>query len=219
MCIRDRVGKHGRTVLFVSHQMEAVSKLCSRAILLHKGAVVEAGGTRKVIDRYLQNAQELIRMPLRERRDRSGNGRIRFTATWAEDEKGRKGVPVLSGEKLTIVAEYETSGDETISGVRVAFAVSDNIGSQFTDLTNILSGDYFELHGTRRGAFHCTIPRVPLNSGQYSYHAFVCSSLGIEDFILDAGSFEVETGDFFGTGRTVEQPQGNILIDQNWSLC
>jgi len=211
------VGKEGRTVLFVSHQMEAVSNLCSRVILLHDGAVVETGESSKVIDRYLQNTQELIRIPLSERKDRRGNGRVRFTSTWSEDEQGRKGMPVLSGEKLTIVAEYESANEEMITGVKVAFAVSDKNGTQFTDLTNIISDDYFELE-RRRGVFHCTIPRLPLNSGRYSYHVFLSSSLGIEDFIHDAGSFEVEGGDFYGTGRTVDQREGLILIDQHWTL-
>lgn len=216
--MQDVSTKEGRTVLFVSHQMEAISNLCSRAILLQNGTLLESGPTRAVIDCYLQSAQKLDMTPLMERRDRSGNGRIRFTATWTENAQGNRGIPVLSGDALTIVAEYELPSDGKISSVRVAFALMDSNGTQFTDLTNILSGDYFELLG-HRGEFRCTVPRLPLNSGRYSYHAFVCSSLGIEDFILNAGCFDVEVGDFFNTGRTVDLEQGIILIDQQWSSC
>lgn len=42
----------GRTVLFVSHNMGAVSALCKNAILLSKGQVEEAGDTGKVINKY-----------------------------------------------------------------------------------------------------------------------------------------------------------------------
>lgn len=212
------VGREGRTVLFVSHQMESISNLCTRAILLQNGTLIESGQTRTVIESYLQSAQKLDTTPLLERKDRSGTGRIRFTSTWTENAQGKKGVPVLSGDDLTIVAAYELPRDEKISGVRVAFGLMDKIGTQFTDLTNTLTGDSFELQG-RRGEFRCTIPRLPLNTGRYSYHAFVCSSLGTEDFILNAGSFEVEVGDFFVTGRTVDQQQGTLLIDQQWMLC
>ena len=215
--MQDVSTKEGRTVLFVSHQMEAITHLCSRAMLLQNGTLLESGPTRSVIDRYLQSAQQLDMIPLTERRDRSGNGRIRFTATWTENAPGKRGIPVLSGDALTIVAEYELPDGGNISSVRVAFALMDSNGTQFTDLTNILSGDYFELGDQRRGEFRCTIPKLPLNSGRYSYHAFVCSSLGIEDFILNAGYFDVEVGDFFHTGRTVDQEQGSILIEQQWS--
>ena len=49
------VGSHGRTVLFVSHNMAAINRLCSRAILLHQGGVVADGEATPVVHRYLQS--------------------------------------------------------------------------------------------------------------------------------------------------------------------
>jgi lipopolysaccharide transport system ATP-binding protein len=48
----DSVAKQGRTVLFVSHNMAAVSALCSTGILLEEGKVIESGSIQKVIHRY-----------------------------------------------------------------------------------------------------------------------------------------------------------------------
>jgi lipopolysaccharide transport system ATP-binding protein len=47
------VGKGGRTVLFVSHNMGAVTTLCRTAIWLNGGRVVQAGSTRQIVDEYL----------------------------------------------------------------------------------------------------------------------------------------------------------------------
>jgi len=47
------VGKHGRTVLFVSHSMPAITRLCERAILLHEGRVVHDGPSHEVVRTYL----------------------------------------------------------------------------------------------------------------------------------------------------------------------
>lgn len=44
----------GRTVLFVSHQMHAVSRLCDRTLWLDKGGIVDEGGSAEVVARYLQ---------------------------------------------------------------------------------------------------------------------------------------------------------------------
>jgi lipopolysaccharide transport system ATP-binding protein len=44
----------GRTVIFVSHQMQAVSQLCDRAIQLEKGEIVNDGPAADVVARYLQ---------------------------------------------------------------------------------------------------------------------------------------------------------------------
>ena len=49
------VGQHGRTVLFVSHNMPAVSRLCERAILLNGGRVQIDGPTHEVISNYMNS--------------------------------------------------------------------------------------------------------------------------------------------------------------------
>jgi lipopolysaccharide transport system ATP-binding protein len=49
----DKVAKTGRTVLFVSHNMDAVQQFCSRSILLEKGEVLKIGKTSEVISKYL----------------------------------------------------------------------------------------------------------------------------------------------------------------------
>jgi lipopolysaccharide transport system ATP-binding protein len=48
------VGKEGRTVLFVSHNMSAVSQLCSRVLMLEGGRLVESGPAQGVIESYLK---------------------------------------------------------------------------------------------------------------------------------------------------------------------
>lgn len=47
------IGQEGRTVLFVSHSMPAITRLCERAILLHEGRIVENGPSHRVVNTYL----------------------------------------------------------------------------------------------------------------------------------------------------------------------
>lgn len=47
------VARHGRTVLFVSHNLPAVKSLCSRALLLEAGRVALDGGVDRVVNAYL----------------------------------------------------------------------------------------------------------------------------------------------------------------------
>ena len=49
------VGSTGRTVLFVSHNTQAVLRLCQRVILLDKGGLLEDGNPREVIAKYLNS--------------------------------------------------------------------------------------------------------------------------------------------------------------------
>jgi lipopolysaccharide transport system ATP-binding protein len=48
----DRVGKEGRTVIFVSHDLLALGGLCSKAYLLNKGSVIKTGKPSEVIQFY-----------------------------------------------------------------------------------------------------------------------------------------------------------------------
>jgi lipopolysaccharide transport system ATP-binding protein len=52
----EDLSESGRTVLFVSHQMQAVAQLCDRVLLLEKGRVVREGPSPDVVAYYLQNA-------------------------------------------------------------------------------------------------------------------------------------------------------------------
>jgi len=50
------VAKEGRTVLFVSHNMEAIAKLCERVFLLDQGKLISSGPANEIIEQYLKNA-------------------------------------------------------------------------------------------------------------------------------------------------------------------
>jgi lipopolysaccharide transport system ATP-binding protein len=54
-CLRkmENVGQEGRTVIFVSHNMPAITRLCDRIILLDEGRIVEDGPADKIVSRYL----------------------------------------------------------------------------------------------------------------------------------------------------------------------
>lgn len=56
--IHGMASGQGRTVLFVSHDMQAVAQLCPNALLLHQGQIVAQGPSKAVINQYLQNFEE-----------------------------------------------------------------------------------------------------------------------------------------------------------------
>lgn len=51
--MEDVSKNHGRTVLFVSHQMDAIKSLCSKCVLLEHGKVMQIGETQEIIESYL----------------------------------------------------------------------------------------------------------------------------------------------------------------------
>jgi len=51
----EDIGHHGRTVLFVSHNLASITRLCSRAILLERGRVERDGAAHEVVRFYLHS--------------------------------------------------------------------------------------------------------------------------------------------------------------------
>ena len=49
----DELKGQGKTIIFVSHSLEAIHNLCSRCLLLDKGRVVQIGPTADVVHTYL----------------------------------------------------------------------------------------------------------------------------------------------------------------------
>jgi lipopolysaccharide transport system ATP-binding protein len=49
----EKVGESGRTIIFVSHHMPSITRLCEKAILLEKGTLVESGPSDQVVANYL----------------------------------------------------------------------------------------------------------------------------------------------------------------------
>ena len=104
----EDVAGHGRTVLFVSHNMAAVTSLCTRAVLLENGTMVESGPTHEVTDAYLRRGREASSTPLTDRVDRRGTGAVRFTALALEDDAGDPITTATSGGQVTLRMDYES---------------------------------------------------------------------------------------------------------------
>ena len=66
----QNVAADGRTILFVSHSMEAVLRLCSAGLLLHEGKLEHHGPVREAVDRYVSSlgvASEVRCEPISDR--------------------------------------------------------------------------------------------------------------------------------------------------------
>ena len=130
----EDVAHEGRTVLFVSHNLPAVRRLCSRAILLSQGQIETDGTTADVLDRYLSGVgggnSALV----------EGEDLERYVGGWlAHDRRlfratriamlDAKGIPrasFASDEPFELVLDYEVL--ESVTNLQVTFDVYDMDG-------------------------------------------------------------------------------------------
>ncbi|HLC49305.1 MAG TPA: ABC transporter ATP-binding protein [Candidatus Andersenbacteria bacterium] len=216
----DSVAKGGRTVIFVSHQLEFLAQLCKRCLLVDKGEIVEDGPSREVISHYIQLVRNAAPTSLRERKDRQGEGRVRFTETWLEDTQGNRVHRIVSGEPVKIVATYETQAGAEVTNLAVSFAVMTIHGIVVLDLgTDTSASDYFGVVPAR-GRVECSIPRMHLNSGEFVYNVLARSAKSgneVEDWVKQAGTFTVEPGDYYGTGH-IAGTASLVVMDHHWKF-
>ena len=198
----------GRTVLFVSHNLAAVAALCDSAMYLRDGELSAQGSTSEVIDRYVDNVQAKAHIDIRERTDRDGDGRIRFT-----DVRIARG-SVQTGERCEVSMRYE--GNPGPGSVRVGLAVYGALVEPIFQCVNDLTGDLFTELATE-GMFTCTIPRLPLAPGHYTVSVYVEIDGRIADWVQHAAVLEVLQGDFFGTGRLPSDSHGRFYVDHSWT--
>lgn len=85
--MQDVARQDGRTVLFVSHNMAAVSRLCLRAIHLDHGRVVAAGPAGEVVEQYLARAAS-VQSQWRRPADRPATGKVAFLNARVLDASG-----------------------------------------------------------------------------------------------------------------------------------
>lgn len=212
------VAKEGRTILFVSHQMQAITNLCNRVILLDRGKIIKRGKTKDVVDSYLNEKSTGDVISVASREDRQGNGSLKIIDTWIENHHKNKVNQVQTGSTITICAKYHVVKNNEIINLNVAFALNTIQNIQISDLSNETTGVDLDFPDYDTGIIACTIEKLPVNVGIYTYNIMVRDqNRDIIDYIQEAGRFDVVEGDYFGTGK-ITLSDRLIMMEHHWEI-
>ncbi|MBX7093442.1 MAG: ABC transporter ATP-binding protein [Flavobacteriales bacterium] len=210
------VSSDGRTILFVSHNMAAVQNLCNKSIFLKHGELVDYGDTSLILPKYLKSTDQGSSVDLRSRADRSGSGLIRFTAFDVCDSKGEQLLTPQTGQDVMLRFAFEKNGE--VNRLHLAVGIDDEYGTRITHLSNEVTNQIFEKVEKDQHYIQIHIPQLPLKNGSYSFTLYSTVNGELADYIQNAGSFFVESGDFYGTGKLPPEGQGNFLLKHHFTL-
>ncbi len=102
------VGQQGRTVLFVSHNMSAIARLCERTILIEDGKIVSDGPSDKVVRHYLNSGSGTMAVREWYKSDNSpGNDSVRLRAVRVVNDNGKVVDTIDIRRSVGIEMEYE----------------------------------------------------------------------------------------------------------------
>jgi lipopolysaccharide transport system ATP-binding protein len=211
-----QVAKDGRTILFVSHNMAAVSALCSSVLVLKDGRL-DYGPvpTENAVEHYLRQVGQIAVTRLSDRKDRKGAGQIRITGLALAGADGGKREVAICGESLEFQIAYEAANDSDLTDITAAISITSQTGMFITMLCNeIASGTFARI--PRQGCLNCRLEKLPLSPGLYTLNLIVRRKDVVQDWIQEAALLMVEAGDFFGTGRIPPASHGGIFFEQAW---
>ncbi len=205
--MKDVSEREGRTVLFVSHNMSAVSSLCNTGILLSNGKVQTTGTMSNVIHTYQKSdsyAQHWIGL--------EGDSSLKFYETEILSSDNER---FLNSSKLKVKMTFETF--ENFNDLVIGFTIKSQLGSS---VASTLYNDFNDLNFISKGKYQVIfeIPSFSLATGDYEI-IFNISINHVKKFNSNKNnlSFKISAENEIGNKFYLQNNhEFNSVVRQNW---
>ena len=211
------VVKQGRTIIFVSHSMDAVASLCQTCVVVKQGRVDGKVPVEDGIRDYLGGGGEGESKPLSER-PRSQNrprpaifNHLKISVGGQETNVLPTGRPIRFEVELK---DFDDPGTFTLGiGLRnkrghraMLFHSSYHAGLQFK--------------GSAHKTLTCDVPALPLGPGTYDVELVLADTHQAEvERVERAAKLEVTFSDLLGTGQLPSSTQTSLVLPCEWREC
>jgi homopolymeric O-antigen transport system ATP-binding protein len=158
------VVKEGRTILFVSHNMGAVMRVCNRCIWLQEGSIQEDGATSQVIQSYIRSgtAQEAVR---RWQEEAHGDEDVVLRAVRVCQPEGipTASIDITKGFQM----EIDTDVNRCLEELTIAAVIINGEGQIVLHTADLMNLEVSKRQAGRWTSI-CQLPPYALNAGIYS---------------------------------------------------
>ena len=208
----EDVGKEGRTVLFVSHNMGMIQSLCNKGIVLDKGQLQFHGEETKAVALYGKQKVDIVDL---SQIKRTGNQAftLKSISTLNSDLDYQENF--TEGDEFIVRFEIDCDSKIDFSKVSIGLSLHNFMGeTQFLGYSDYMPGEF----GTDSKVIYYRIPKLPLIAGKYyiSYRGLYAGAEADwpQGELLE---FTVEAGDYYQTGRSPHSINPGFYIDGVWS--
>lgn len=201
-----QVARQGRTILFVSHNMAAITRLCQRALWFERGRLIESGDTEHIVARYLASStEEAGEVTYQDNGEKApGSEFVRLEAIRVRGGNGH--VTPLLDVRFPFTLEVQYRVLRQANNLRIGVRLNAQDGTVV--LTSTDMDDQDELV-REPGVYisRCNVPAELLNSGQYYVTVGCDFPLVRTHFLIDSAlAFHIEqtggAGGHINDGRT-----------------
>jgi len=177
----DELHRHGRTIVFISHDLGAVGRLCRRVLLLSKGRVLADGPAFEVIEMYRELVRAKTESEVTPDAVTAASGEAAVTSVQCLDHNGEVTAVVRTGAAVTFRVHYHarTAIDDGRIDLYLFTMLDDRYGPWCQLTTADPDDEGFVLH-QGEGVVEFTIDRFGLLPGICHIHAEIarCSQPG-----------------------------------------
>ena len=212
----DDITKSKRTVLFVSHNLSAIERLCERTIVINAGKKVFDGPTSDAIEYYygLHKRQTLPENLLSKEIVRSGSGLAKFAKVEILDQKHNLKSEIHTGDNFVIKLDLQVQ--QPITNPRIAITVKNKLGQTLFQLYNIESNQCMGCIEKNTSIF-CNIKNIPLLPGNYYLDLWIADQFIAHDIIEHAFDLVIQENDQVSSKKLpATRHAGNVYIEHEW---
>jgi len=215
----DGLRSSGRTVLFVSHNMAAVESLCNRCIWIDAGCIRADGEARAIVSEYMRTFAQASTgaVRLEDIESRSGNGEGRFTSIEFLDGDGSITNFIRSGDKLVMRLHYRAN--KTLRDVVIGINIHNEYGTLIAASNNWATGNDIPIAEAGEGFADFVIENLYLLPGRYFLSLWLGKWNNQQDVLKNCIHFDVESSDFYGSGRGIDSSFGLMFFPSRWKSC
>lgn len=209
------VARSGRTVLFVSHNLAAVTQLCHSALLLERGRIVMTGRADTVVNRYLASGNRDGQVDLDAVRNAPDGAPVRLTFAELLSSDGAICQDFAMGSDVTI--RFRLAFADPSAGVKLAFSIRTSDGLAITHSVDDDSA-FSVPTGRPNTTVSVRIPDVRLYPGEYRVSLWVADTANrqVYDHAEDCLTFRITDGGRL-TFRPLPRHSGIVFITPAWS--
>jgi lipopolysaccharide transport system ATP-binding protein len=187
----DDVSRQGRTILFVSHNLDAVQRLCSRGLLLERGKIVADGPISEVVTRYRTSDTAGGGLGQFNPATRRGTGWAQIADIRLVAEDGGRTRARAADQDLLFEIDLTTEAGARLRGLVLELTFSSEEGHPLFNVMNVDDGG-MELPDTDACTVQLRMRGPTFVPGRYRVRAFLgVPFLQHADEIEDAFEFEV----------------------------
>lgn len=204
--MEDVSKNQGRTVLFVSHNLEMVNQLCDNSLVLENGKLIFLGSTKESISKYLSSKKiKNIDLEL-EKISGIGNKTMQLTEVIIYGEKENYLAEVSTLNELNLKLSFIVNDIKKMYKPRIDIRIDNRFNQRLLWLSTI---DKSVNWGKNKILFH--IPKTQLRPGLYNLTIFMHDGLEVSDWHKDLLSFEVHASNSSIDIKHIPQNQSDFI--------